>query len=76
VDRFGAAADKSGNNAPVPQTIDNMMRAQHQDRRLLEITPPRIAPFMKHENDFRARPDPVGSKDTMLTLLALLDPPG
>jgi APA family basic amino acid/polyamine antiporter len=29
------------------------MRAPDQERGLLEITPPRIAPFVKHGNDFR-----------------------
>jgi hypothetical protein len=52
-ERFGAAVDENGNNPLVPQRIDKMMRAPHQERGLLEITPPRIAPFVKHGNDFR-----------------------
>src|SRR3982074_25575 len=55
VECFAAALDKSGNNALAPQRIDKMMRAPHQERRLWEITPPRIAPFVKHGNDFRDR---------------------
>src|ERR1700736_230153 len=54
-ERLGAAVDENGNNELVPQRIDKMMRAPDQERGLLEITPPRIAPFVKHGNDFRDR---------------------
>jgi hypothetical protein len=50
-----------------------MMRAQHQDRRLLEITPPRIAPFVKHGNDFGGTGLFRKLKHTVVALLALPD---
>jgi len=47
--------EESGNNAVIPQRSDKKMRAPNQQRRLSEITPPRIAPFVEHGNEFRDR---------------------
>jgi hypothetical protein len=65
--------DEKGSNALAPQRIDKKMHAPHQERRLLGITPPRIAPFVKLGNDFRDRALFCGVKDAIDALLALPD---